>query len=45
VTERDLISLQLMSVENIEKLESNYVVFEKNPIISLKEEKKYEESD
>ncbi|WP_404466951.1 hypothetical protein [Planococcus rifietoensis] len=44
VTERDLLSLQLMSVENIEKLQSNYVVFEKNPIISLEEEKQHEES-
>lgn len=45
VTERDLLSLQLMSVENIEKLQSNYVVFERNPIISLEEEKIHEESD
>lgn len=45
VTERDLIALQLMSAENIEKLRSNYVVFENNPIISLEKEKKHEESD
>ncbi|AIY06631.1 hypothetical protein Plano_2666 [Planococcus sp. PAMC 21323] len=45
VTGRDLISLQLMSAENIEKLQSNYVVFERNPIISLEEEKINEESD
>ncbi|WP_065524670.1 hypothetical protein [Planococcus versutus] len=45
VTQRELIALQLMSVKNIKKLESNYVIFEKNPIISLEEEKKHEESD
>lgn len=45
VTERDLMALQLMTTENMEKLQSNYVVFEKNPIISLEEEKKHEESD
>ncbi|MFP3323297.1 hypothetical protein R0K05_09310 [Planococcus sp. SIMBA_160] len=44
VTEHDLLSLQLMSAENIEKLQNNYMVFERNPIISLEEEKQHEES-
>lgn len=40
VTNKDLSNLQLMNDENIENLQtSDYIVFEKNPIISLEEEK------
>ncbi len=40
VTNKDLSNLQLMNDENIEKLQtSNYIVYDKNPIVSLEEEK------
>lgn len=40
VTNDDLMSLQLMDKENIEKLQTtDYIVFAENPIISLEEEK------
>ena len=40
VTNDDLMSLQLMDEENIEKLQTtDYIVFAENPIISLEDEK------
>ena len=40
VTNTDLSNLQLMNPENIEKLQAaDYIVFEKNPIVSLEEQK------
>ena len=40
VTNKDLTTLQLMNDETIEKLQAaDYIVFEKNPIVSLEEEK------
>jgi len=40
VTNKDLSNLQFMNAENIEKLQAaDYIVFEKNPIVSLEEQK------
>ena len=40
VTNKDLSNLQLMNAENIEKLQTaDYIVFQKNPIVSIEEEK------
>ena len=40
VTNKDLTTLQLMNDKTIEKLQAaDYIVFEKNPIVSLEEEK------
>jgi poly-beta-1,6-N-acetyl-D-glucosamine biosynthesis protein PgaD len=40
VTNKDLNNLQLMNDENIKKLQtSDYIVYDKNPIVSLEEEK------
>jgi len=40
VTNQDLSNLQLMKDENIDKLQTaDYIVFTKNPIVSLEEEK------